>query len=207
MGSRIENLLFDIGQVFLILDYKRALRHVMSLCDPSRALTSKAFFHLFERDPVIAEYELGHISAEDFFRHFVEKSGFQGTFEQFREIWRGIFEENAPMIEFGRKLSESHGVYFLTNAGDLHVPYIFEAYPSLCFCNDYVVSCQLHALKPSREFYERALDQFGITAESCLFIDDLPENVAGAEACGIRSVAYTTADRTIKQIEAFLQRE
>lgn len=204
MARKIENILFDIGRVLVHLRYGRVLPRIMARCSPFKVLRSRAFFALFSRDPMVAEYELGHITAARFFEHFVSVSGFRGSFEEFVAIWRRIFAENVPMIRFGRELSHRHAVYFLTNAGDLHVPYVYDAFPALRFFRDDAVSYQLHALKPSPEFYQRALQKFGVSPGTCLFVDDLPENVHGAEACGIPSLLYTTPADTIARIRRHL---
>jgi putative hydrolase of the HAD superfamily len=51
-------------------------------------------------------------------------------------------------------------------------------------------SCQLGAAKPSEVYFERALKAVGTDAKSTLFIDDRPENVAGARRVGLRSFVY-----------------
>lgn len=48
--------------------------------------------------------------------------------------------------------------------------------------------------KPDRRFYDRLLDQVGQPAQACLFVDDRAENVAAAEAIGMRAHLFTSAD-------------
>ncbi len=55
-------------------------------------------------------------------------------------------------------------------------------------------SCYLGLCKPEPEIYRRALDILGRPAERILFIDDRPENVAGAEAAGMKAVRFEGAD-------------
>ena len=45
-------------------------------------------------------------------------------------------------------------------------------------------------VKPHREIYEHLLTVCGIRAEETLFIDDNPENIAAAEALGIRGYLF-----------------
>jgi putative hydrolase of the HAD superfamily len=56
-----------------------------------------------------------------------------------------------------------------------------------------VFSCELKTGKPDAECYRATLETLGASAEQVIFIDDRPENVAGAAALGIRSVQFTTA--------------
>jgi HAD superfamily hydrolase (TIGR01509 family) len=104
------------------------------------------------------------------------------------------------MIAFGWELAQRHNVYFMTNAGPWHVPYIYDAFPNLCFFKDDAVSCYLHAVKPEIEFYRRALGKFGIDKKTCIFVDDRPENVKGAQAFGLHSIPYTHTAETIHAV-------
>jgi putative hydrolase of the HAD superfamily len=47
-----------------------------------------------------------------------------------------------------------------------------------------------HVLKPDPRIYRLAVDRLGVAAEDCLFVDDQPGNVAGAEAVGMTAVWF-----------------
>jgi len=51
-------------------------------------------------------------------------------------------------------------------------------------------SCRLGAAKPSELYFELALKAAGADANSTLFIDDRPANVAGARRAGLQSFVY-----------------
>ena len=55
-------------------------------------------------------------------------------------------------------------------------------------------SCYLGVRKPEPAIYRRALDILGRPAERILFIDDRTENVAGAEAAGMKAIVFEGAD-------------
>jgi putative hydrolase of the HAD superfamily len=65
--------------------------------------------------------------------------------------------------------------------------------PLLAGFGQLMFSCELKAGKPDPECYEAALATLGARAQDVVFIDDRPENVAGAAALGLRSVQFTTA--------------
>lgn len=200
MPSGIQNVLLDVGVVLLHIQYERAIRKALPLCDPAKVGGIQQFLAISGRDPIIARYERGDVSAQDFFRHFAAKTGFSGTFEQFADLWCDILSENGPMIEFARELAKTHGVYLVTNAGVIHIPRIYELFPAIRFYRDEAASCFLGAVKPEREFYERAMAKFGVTADTCLLVDDRPENVEGARAVGMAAILYTNAPETIAAI-------
>jgi len=206
MTSAMQNVLFDIGGVLLHLDYDQALRRLAPYCPEAARPAGKAVFSLLGRDPVVAEYERGAVSLSALFERFVAVTGFSGTLEDFKDIWGTIFAENEAMIAFGHELARTYDVYFMSNAGALHIPALYERYPRLRFFKDDAVSCYLGALKPERAFFEKALSKFGIQAERSLFIDDRPENIAGARAYGLHAVQYARAEQTIADVKRMLSR-
>jgi len=55
-------------------------------------------------------------------------------------------------------------------------------------------SCYLGLRKPEPAIYKRALDILGRPGERVLFIDDRPENVAGAVGVGMKGIVFKGAD-------------
>ncbi len=53
-----------------------------------------------------------------------------------------------------------------------------------------VFSGPLHITKPGKEIFEHLLNKYSLKAEDCIFIDDSPINVAGAEAVGIKAYLF-----------------
>jgi FMN phosphatase YigB (HAD superfamily) len=204
MSNTFSCVAFDLGGVLLHLDYAAALRKILPLCDQHRAVCSEKFFGLIERDPSIAEFECGDLSTRELFDRFVTMTGYHGSFEHFCEVWRGVLSENPPMLEFGREIAQRYDTFLWSNAGKLHIPWVYEQFPALQFLKGDAVSCYLGAVKPNRTFYERALAKHDLRPEQVLFVDDRPENVAAAREMGIRTVPYTTAAETIATMRAAL---
>ena len=59
---------------------------------------------------------------------------------------------------------------------------------------DIVVSGDERLVKPDPAIYRRLLDRNGLEACSCLFIDDSPKNVSGAEAVGMKAHHFTSPE-------------
>ena len=55
-------------------------------------------------------------------------------------------------------------------------------------------SCYLGSVKPEPDCYRAVLAMLGARPADVVFIDDRPENVAGAAAVGIRGVHFTTPE-------------
>lgn len=196
--------LFDLGVVLLHLRYERAIARTIPLCDPERIAGGVPFLKLIGRSSIVDDHERGEVSGPEFFAHVVRTTGFRGTLDEFTAIWRDIFWENEPMIAFARRVAETRPVYILTNAGELHVPWVFRRFPSLDFHSGVACSWELRAVKPEPAFYERALRQIGVAPMEAVFVDDRPENVAAAEAFGLTSVLYQNPPDAISRVSALL---
>jgi putative hydrolase of the HAD superfamily len=62
-------------------------------------------------------------------------------------------------------------------------------------------SCYLGLRKPDAAIYNRALDILCRPAGRILFIDDRPENVAGATGVGIQGIVFKGAQRLMVELE------
>ena len=60
---------------------------------------------------------------------------------------------------------------------------------------DSVFSTDVGALKPDPAMYARILALLGARAEDCMFVDDLPRNLRGAEKAGMRAVQMARTER------------
>lgn len=67
------------------------------------------------------------------------------------------------------------------------------------FFDGMIFSAELGIRKPDTAFFKAALARFGVSAEETLFIDDLPENVAEATACGIEGLIFCGDAEEAKQ--------
>lgn len=68
------------------------------------------------------------------------------------------------------------------------------SYQFLDLFSDIVVSGQVQMMKPHPKIYEYALERWGLVAGDTLFVDDLAENVAAAQALGMRGHKFVSAE-------------
>ncbi len=65
-----------------------------------------------------------------------------------------------------------------------------------------MISAKEKLLKPDPALYRRLLDRYRLKAEECLFIDDLRENIEGAERVGIKGHCFAGSE----ELERYLKR-
>ena len=97
-----------------------------------------------------------------------------------------------PTVEVLAELHEA-GVplYALSNWSAETFPVARPRYAFLGWFDGIVISGEVRVSKPDRRIFEALLDRHGLEAGAILFIDDTAENIAAAEALGIRSIRFT----------------
>jgi len=67
-----------------------------------------------------------------------------------------------------------------------------------------VISGDVGLHKPQPEIYRLACERLGVEPDDAVFVDDLRENVAGAEAVGMTAVLHRDPAATIERLEELL---
>lgn len=70
-----------------------------------------------------------------------------------------------------------------------------------------VLSCDHGVRKPDRAIYEIALQEIGLPAPECVFVDDIGGNLKPARAMGMTTVRHTDADSTISELQQIFGRK
>ena len=83
-----------------------------------------------------------------------------------------------------------HRLFALSNWSAETFPIARSRFDFLDWFEDIVVSGQVKLVKPDPRIFALALERNGLTAQSTLFIDDLPANVQAARALGMQSVLF-----------------
>ncbi|MBR5624124.1 HAD-IA family hydrolase [bacterium] len=122
--------------------------------------------------------------------------------ESFRSAWNDIFGPAGETALLASELQKKYPSFVLSNTNYEHLKRVREDNPSLEFMNGWLPSYELHALKPQKEFYEKALSIIGVRAENALLIDDRAENVEGAAALGVQTILY----RDLKDLKIQLKK-
>jgi putative hydrolase of the HAD superfamily len=64
-----------------------------------------------------------------------------------------------------------------------------------------VISGEVGMRKPALEIYELGAERIGLSADQCVFVDDLPFNLDPAQKLGMATVHHTQAAQTIDELE------
>ena len=104
------------------------------------------------------------------------------------ENWTSILRVRRRMVELVRRL-KNHGycVYYLSNIPKDTLDLLMSRGLEGVFDGG-VASCHVHINKPDPRIYKCLLDQYGLNASECIFIDDSRANVQTAFQLGMNSI-------------------
>ncbi|HST70078.1 MAG TPA: HAD family phosphatase [Solirubrobacterales bacterium] len=155
------------------------------------------------------QLERGEISEDEFVEGL--EDGLEAILDHrphlhhFRQKFWGALHPNEPMIELMRELKASGlKMAMLTNNVREWEPLWRSMLPVDEIFEEIVDSAFVGCRKPEARIYELTLERIGMPAEACLFIDDLPPNIEGAEAAGMKAVHFRDNEQAIAEIRAAL---
>jgi len=185
----IKNIVFDMGMVIFEWVPKKLI----------------AKYHLGEEDEkfllnkVFGSYkwqllDYGYFKDEGEFLYDILKEVPQRLQEVVKELvfnWEGDGIVQIPgMEELIKNLkSKGYGIYLLSNAGPRQPEYWKTLEVSRYF-DGTIVSALVKQYKPCPDIYKTLLERFNLKAEECVFIDDMPQNCAGAFCVGFNTVVF-----------------
>lgn len=67
-----------------------------------------------------------------------------------------------------------------------------------------VISAEEGVVKPEARIYHIALERLGVRPEEAVFIDDMEENVVGAQKVGLHGIHFRGTDQAIAEVRRYL---
>lgn len=182
----MKYFLFDIGNVLANFDFQELLQvyaeHAGRPLGPQTDLDEEMY----------VKVETGQLSEEDYVAYLNEAKGLNWTTDNLHEVWQEIFSLNdAGVGLFKKAMASDAAVYTLSNITDYHIRAIEKNWSGFFDgTTGLFVSYKMGVRKPDPRIYEMVLAELGTTGDQCFFIDDLPENIAAAQAAGIQAHQY-----------------
>lgn len=192
----IRNVVFDIGGVLLRLRYQPFIDYLAGAGIDMTDLPA-----WLERVD-LAAHERGEVSGEEMLARIAAMARRPLPPQELRERWLDMFDLAHDMFALARGLQDRYRVYLLSNIGDLHWQYLNERYDFEGLAHGVIPSFRVGAIKPSVAIYREAERRFGLEPAATVFIDDLPPNVAGAEACGWAAIQHHDVATTVRRLHA-----
>jgi putative hydrolase of the HAD superfamily len=187
----IDAIVFDFGKVIGFFDHGRTLARLAEFTDMPAA---EMFAAIYGGDLEDA-FESGRIGEAEFLRRFRGLCRLRCDDAFLAGAVADIFWPNEPVCALLPRLRPRYRLVLGSNTNPTHARHFLPQFAqALRHFDGLVLSYEVGVRKPRAGFFEHCLRHAGCPAERCVFIDDLPANVAGAIACSWHGIVYTGFD-------------
>jgi putative hydrolase of the HAD superfamily len=188
----IATVVFDFGNVLGFFSHRQAAEQLAAYAPRASPDDIQAF--LFGGDLEDA-YESGLVSSADLLQMLRDEFALSGSDDELARAFGDMFVPNPDVCALVPLLRPRYRLVLLSNTNDMHYRCFRPQFADvLDHFHGLIVSYQVGVRKPNAGIYEHARALAGCPAEQCLFIDDMPSNVAAARACGWQGIVYRRGD-------------
>lgn len=170
-----------------------------------QGLPEDSMRRLFREDPAaladLRELETGRMEEPEFERRFAERLGLENAADLIDSMFRGMKPCEPMVAAVGAARAEGVRTGLVSNSWSTShydrsmLTKLFDAV---------VISAEVGLHKPQPEIYLLASKRLAVEPERCVFVDDLRENCAGAEAVGMTAILHRDVADTVARMEELL---
>jgi HAD superfamily hydrolase (TIGR01509 family) len=201
MTEKIKGIIWDMGGVIL-----------RTTGDESRQALAKEFnistedlYRLVFDSPSAEKATIGMITEIEHWNIVADTLGMPR--EKIQELqdrfWAGD-QVDKELISFIKGLNENHKTGLLSNAWSGARQALNQKNACDLVFKYSMFSYEVRLRKPDPKIYERMLELMGLQAREAIFVDDLMDNVKGAESIGIHGVQFISTNQAIADVKRLL---
>jgi len=177
----IKNLVLDIGNVICEWNPQALSASVINDSAAQQALIDVTVKHsewlALDKGTISLDDAISNAQA----RTKIDKAAVAGFYHNLPASLVAL----APTVK-GMYRAHAAGVpmYILSNMQNHSWTYLKKHQPCFGLCTGHVISAEANLIKPDPAIYKHLTDTFNLKPEECVFVDDMPENIEAAKACG-----------------------
>ena len=193
-----SSILFDLGNVLVRLDYSLWKSKMKELFKNPEFVDSEEY-HL-----ICDKYMMGKLSTVLFLNAIIKVSKDDVQALDVINAWNSlIIELPDTRIKLLEVLKSRYDLFLLSNNCELHVAYSERSFVQKKSLPDYndqyflrtFYSHEMGMIKPNPDIFQHVLNVANIDPETCLFVDDIEENVLAAKNLGFKVLHLTKFDQ------------
>ncbi len=194
----IQSVIFDVGGVVCSFDWHRFF---MFLSEHSYVSTEKLEATL-RASGCIESFERGLMTPNQFYAAVCSESRAHISKTQFKKEFT-VFTARKEIYPVLTALSREVPLGLLSNTNLLHTEYIIDKLPCRKLFPIVNFSYLTGYLKPEPASYQLCLESLSCEPEDALFVDDNPENIAGAVALGMKTILFSSVHGLVTELKRY----
>lgn len=197
----IRAVIFDFGGV-LVRTEDRSPREQLA---ERLGMTYDELSNLIFESDSSRQAAAGEISTEEHWEAIREKMDLSPDEfpEASREFWGGDALDH-ELVNYLRSLRPDYKTGLISNAWDDLRDVLREEWQIADAFDEIVISAEVGVVKPDPQIYRIALERLEVAPQEAVFVDDFPENVAGARAVGMHAIQFKDSRQVREDLEDML---
>lgn len=195
---KLKWLMLDLGGV--VINHWKLIDGWIGKYRVSHWRMSEAMNHF------MAEAEEGDISFTDFWQKVLDEVGLEDKLKEFMKLFLTGMELNQPLLKLVEEWKKK-GLKIMMVSNNLHgyVRWATTYYRLDKYFDLAMNSADIGIRKPDQGFYERVIKEAGVKPKECLFVDDLEENIEGAEKAGIKGFWFKDFEESVLKLKEVVE--
>jgi len=186
--QKIKNIIFDLGGVFIDIDFNKT----KTAFESHGIADYAAKFSQHHASPMFQDFETGKLSAAEFLDMFRRTFNTDLSDAAITKAWNAMLGGFAPhKLEWLENVNKKYKTYLFSNTNIIHQQqfepqFVHEIGNPIqdYFLHTYY-SHDLGLRKPTVESFEKILEEQGLDRNETLFVDDTIGNIEGAQKAGL----------------------
>ncbi len=180
----IEAIILDIGGVLTNRRGKTFAKEFSSLYGLEKDYVKQVFDECFKDT-----YELGKIGTDQYLTDFIDKIDVDIEKDELSKILKSCNVVDQEVYSIVKELHKKYKLAILSNSLPIFTEDLYEKIDMGLF-DVIVFSDKVGMKKPNQDIYLHTLNELGLSADKCLFMDDNKKNIEVGEELGIKGILY-----------------
>ena len=193
----IRNVIFDLGGVVFEWNPDAIIQSVFDDAAVRARIKTQIFAH-----PDWAETDRGTLTETDAIVRWAARTGHAeaeiDALLRATEIGLRVKTDTIALMD--ELLARGLMLFCLSNMPIERYDYLYRTHDFWPKFHGIVISGHVQLLKPEPAIYQHLLHTYEINAPECVFLDDMPENIAAAQRLGMHGIVFTSADACRQQL-------
>lgn len=209
MASKIKNIIFDLGGIFIKINYQKTE-------DAFVQLGIKNFNEFYKQDFVSSLFEnieVGAITPQQFYDGIRDIAKINLTNEQIESAWNAMLGDFwVDRLHWLNTIKNQYNIFLFSNTNEIHYKCFMKMYDGLqlpnTFSSYFIKDYYSHTLglrKPTTESYNTILQEQNLVASETLFIDDTLKNIEGAKSVGLQTILLLGNINLVDEVDEFFK--
>jgi epoxide hydrolase-like predicted phosphatase len=199
----IRAVIFDFGGVLVRTEDRRPREQLAERL----GMTYGGLSDLIFESESSRRAALGEISTQEHWEAVREKVGLapEAIYNVAGEFWGGDALDH-DLVDYLHSLRPAYKTGLISNAFDDLRDALVDEWKIADAFDEIIISAEVGVAKPDPQIYHIALERLGLAPGEVVFVDDFPENIAGAQAVGMHALQFRDSWQVREALDSLLKK-